>query len=344
MMGNSDRMNFRRILGATLGVAALVSGCATTQQYADPMLIADPPPTSDGRLPGAGMSDMDRGIAYVTNESYAEAIPHFDLALAAQPSNAAAEYYRALSYDKTGNPAMAEQGYVKALELKPDLMEARIHLGAMYLADPPRPEKAVATLEAAVPASPQAADLRENLAYAYRLLKNYDKSAENYAVVVDVEPSGRLHFAYADMLTEAERHDEAAAQYKLALPHFKDDLDKVVLIADRLARAKRHADCVEAFTLAINLNRTEPQYFLRRGVCKHSLDDEPGARSDYFSALDVDKESQVAWYYIGRSWLSEKNRVKAADALERCWKLGKHTKYGNKAKAVLEEMHKESLR
>jgi len=318
----------------------LAAGCPPPPpEPPDPLLIADPPPTEDGRLPGAGVLDFDRGIAYVKSEEYAAAIPHFDRALAARPDDAQAEYYRALSYDMSGNSSMATQGYARAVELDAEFIEPRVNLAAIYLgAEPPDPTKALVVLEPAAKLDPKAADIRENLAFAYRLAKDYDKAAVQYGAALKLQPSGRLYFAYGDMLFEAGRLEDAADQLKKALTEYKDNQRYVVVIAHRFAKAKRYRDCVDTFTLAIGLNAKEPGFFIHRGLCKHSLHEEEGARADYRAAIELDGANQGAWYYLGRSWLAAKKRGEAASALDKAWTIDKSSRVGKKAKEQLDLM------
>jgi len=330
-------MSDRWRLGKALLLA--VAACGPPEQGPDPITIADPPPTGDGRVPGAGLSDFDRGVAYVKNGAFAEAIPHFDRALAANPDNAEAHYYRALSLENQGDRAAAEKGYLRALELDAALADARNNLGALYLdQEKPRAAEAVKVLEPALKLQADAVDLRVNLALAYRLTKAWDKAAEQYEAAIKLAPSHELEFAYADLLFEAGKPEDAGPHLEKALGGYKDDLEHVVVIAHRLGKAKRFQACVDAFSRAMKLAPKEPGFPLHRGLCKHELGDEPGARADYDAALAIDPSFQPSLYYLGMSYRAANMPSRAQEYFEKAIKIDKASPVGKKAQAELDEM------
>ncbi len=320
----------------------MLAGCPPPPVAPPPLLIADPPPNEDGRMPGAGMSDFDRGMAYVKNEAYAEAIPYLNRALAAQPNNAQAQYYRGLCYDQAGNRAEAERGYKRALELDANLVEARVNLGAIYLEEPARPKKAVAVLAEAAKLDPGAQDVHRNLALAYQLVADFRNSATHYETALKLKDDGELRFAYANMLFEAGKLKESSVQMRKVLPALKDDPKALLVLAQRFAKAKAWKDCVEAFDAAIKLDSKQSKYFVQRGLCKHSLKEESAARGDYLAAIKLNSSFQAAYYYLAMSYRQDKQRTKAANAFEKTVKLGRQTAYGKKAKKKLKEMAAEN--
>src|SRR5262249_53147065 len=85
---------------ATIGVP----GCGGSQtQNAPEPLVADPPAGAEsGADEGAAKTELQRGIAYVKAEKYADALPHLQKAVQTNPKNAEAAYYLALAKEKTG--------------------------------------------------------------------------------------------------------------------------------------------------------------------------------------------------------------------------------------------------
>jgi Flp pilus assembly protein TadD len=315
-------------------------GCDPQPEGPDPMLVADPPPTEDGLPPGAGTSDFDRGKAYIKKEAYAEAIPHLDRALAAKPNNAEAHYYRALAYLQTGSRDKAEAGFVRALELDPELTNARVHLGSLYLQDPPQPDKAIAMLEPAAKSEPEAIDIREQLAFAYRLAGKKDKALQQYESALKMKDNPQVRLLYADLLFELKKEKESVAQMKKALAAYQKDVDKLAFIAHRFAKAEAYDECVKAFDMAIALKPKEPGFYLHRGLCKHSLKDEPGARKDFDKALSIDANFQPAHYYLGMSYLKDKAsaRGKALDHLKKAATIDKSNAIGKAAQEKIDEL------
>lgn len=322
-------------------VWAMGVGCGPAQRP-DPMLVADPPPTEDGSEPGAGVSDMDRGIAYIEKQAWEQALSHLERAVAAQESNAEAQYYYGLALGKVGRHGEAETHLEKAIALDENLHLARAHLGEIYLTgDNLRGKEAIAHLEPAAKAMPKDADIQQLLGFAYRVDKKYDESAKAYKASLAIEDRPQVRFDYADMLFEAEKMDAAVAEMRKLFPLFDKDVQVVAQLAHRFAKAKAFEDCVKAFDKAIALDKSQPAFYLHRGLCRHSLDEsEDAVRKDYQKAIEIDPKFQAGWYYLGQSFLESKRRQQAVDAFKEAVKLGKGTPVGQKAQEKLDGMKK----
>jgi Flp pilus assembly protein TadD len=322
-----------------LGCVAVLAACGPPVAAGPgPSLVADPAPTEDGLTPGAGAGELDRGVAYVKREAWAEAIVHLDKALEAKPDSADAEYYRALAHDNLKHRDEAEKGYARAIELDEQLINARLNLAAIYLEEPVRPEKAVAMLGPAIEQEPKAPDIRVNLAYAYRLTKQYAKAAEQYDESLKLQDDAEIRYVYADMLFAAGKPKESAEQMRLLLPTVNKDLEKVTVLAHRFAKCEAYEDCVSTFDIAVKLNNKEPGFYLHRGLCKHSLKNEKAARVDYEAALKADPKFAPAYYYLGMSYLGNKQRQMAHKAFTKAAQVGKGTRVGEKAAAQLKKL------
>jgi len=328
--------------------AAMLGLCACSSQPTGKgprqRLVADPP-LGSGEVPGAGLADFDRGVALVKKEAYSEAIGYFDKTLAAKPGNAVAHAYRALAKDRTGDRAGAEQDYKRALELDPKLLEAAINLAALYLDDAggkvtPQPDKAIELLSKAVEQAPpeDQADIRTNLAFAYRLTKNYDKAADQYRMALQRGEQGSLRFAFGDMLVEAGRCKEAVEQLVKAAEGYKDDSAKQGRIADELGGCKAFAECVTVLDSIVQREPTKPDWYVRRGVCRHAGGDEAKARADYQEAIKRDAKFAPAYYFLGMSYRDDKQRLNASKALDKAVELDRGGQWGGRAKQALEKM------
>ena len=54
------------------------------------------------------------------------------------------------------------------------------------------------------------------------------------------------------------------------------------------------------------------EMWVRRGVCKHELGDEPGATKDYEGAIAVDPKFAAAHYYLGVSLAAQKKKARGS--------------------------------
>jgi tetratricopeptide (TPR) repeat protein len=311
-------------LGMTkwLPFAALVlASCSAPQAPPPEPLTADPPLGSTSADTGAADTELERGMAYLKNDRPEDAKTHLEKSLDLKPS-ADAHYYLGLAKEKLNDKPGAIESYRKALEIDGKLAEAAANLGAIYLDDPQRPDEAIAVLTAALVKSPGDPRLAQNLAYAYGIKGDVPSSSKQYDSVLAKGDDAMVRFAYGTMLFEHKELDRAAEQLKKALAGLKDDAPLLVTVGRMLGGSKAFGDCVTAFNRAIKLKATEPEWFVRRGTCRHEVKDESGAQDDFKAAIKVDPKFAAAHYYLGLSLLGEKKRAGAIASLEKAAALG----------------------
>lgn len=326
-----------------LAVAVLVSvsACGPAEPPKDPPLVADPPLTQAGSAAddGAIQTELERGMAYVKAEKYAEAKAHFEKAIAVKPT-ATAYAYLGIASEKTGDRAGAEKAYKSALAIDAGMVEAAENLAALYLDDPPRPDEAIAILKSAIAKSPEAR-LYQNLGYALSLKKDVDGAAKAYEAGLAKGEDAQIRFAYGSLLLENKQPEKAAEHLKKALDGAKEDPALLATLGRLLGAVKAYPECVRALDRAIKVKASDPELLVRRGTCKHQLDDEAGASADYEAAVNADPNFAAAHYYLGLSALSQKNRLKAIHELEKAMKLGAGGPIGKVAKEKFEELTKQ---
>jgi Flp pilus assembly protein TadD len=323
-----------------LALLAALPACGPSEPPRDPPLVADPPlgASGNGADEGARETELSRGIAYVKNEKFAEAKPYFEKAIAIKPT-AQAWTYLGIADEKTSDRPGAEKAYKTALSLDPGAVEAAQNLAALYLDDPPRPDEAIAVLKAALAKTPEPR-LYQNLGYALGLKGDLDAAGKAYEAALSKGEDAQIRFAYGALLLENKQADRAAEQLKRALDGAKDDPALLVTLGRMLGAAKAYGECVRALDRAIKIKATDPEWLVRRGTCKHQLEDEAGAQADYGQAIGVDPKFAAAHYYLGLSFLTQKNRLKATVELEKAEKLGADGPIGKSAREKLAELKK----
>jgi tetratricopeptide (TPR) repeat protein len=331
----------RRTLPTVLALAVLsLAACSSTPPPADPPLVADPPDTPAGKSNGAEQgaidTELERGLAYVKAEQFAEAKQHFEKAIAIKPTPTAFTCL-GIADEKTGDRAGAMVAYKKALDADPAFVEAAQNLAALYLDDPAKPDEAIAVLKPVIAKNPDPR-LLQNLAYALGLKGDLDGAGKAYEAALAKGEDAQARLAWGTLLFEAKQLDRAAEQLKRALDGAKDDAPTLVTIGRMLGSAKAYPECVRALDRAIKLKGTEPEWFVRRGTCKHQLDDEAGAQADYEAAIKVDEKFAPAHYYLALSLRQQKNRIKATVELERAIKLAGDGPIGKAAKEQLDDL------
>jgi Flp pilus assembly protein TadD len=327
-------------LAAALALATLALPACSEPPPKPPVLTADPPLES-AASDGAVQTELERGIAYIKNEKFAEAKEHFRKAIAIKPTPTAWSYLGVAS-ERTNDRAGAEDAYKNALKLDPGFVEAAQNLSALYLDDPARPDDAIALLKAALAKTndKDSAKLLQNLAYAHGLKGDLDAADKAYEAALAKGEDAQIRFAWGALLHDKKQDARAVEQLKKAVDGAKDDVALLVSAGRLLGATKAYGDCVKAFDHAISVKSTDPEWYVRRGTCKHELKDEAGAQKDYEAATKVDPKFAAAHYYLGLSLLSQKKRLFAGIALEKARKLGAGTPIEKAAQKKLDEINK----
>jgi len=314
-------------LGALL--AALLVGCGGGPSQ------VEGPPGSNG---AEGFSDVEGGKALIEEGKFAEAKAHFEKIVAKEPRNAEATFYLGVSKDGLGDKAGAEQLYKEALKLDPGFADATANLSALYLEEPPRPDEAIKILEPALAKSPKDTLLMKNLAYAYALKNDGEKASKQYEALIAAGAAGAdERMTYGQILLDAGQKEKAVEQFNKGVAAAEKDPVKLMQLGVLLRQAEANADCVKALDKAIALKGDQPELFMRRAICRSAMKDEAGARADFEAALKVNPDYAKGHFYLGLSWLKEKNYPAAKAALTKAAELAGDSELG---KAAREELNK----
>ena len=317
--------------------AAMIEGCGPPPQTRTPELDADPPAGANASA-GTAASELQRGIAHIKQERYADARPHIEKARELDPKNPEVLFYLGLVKVETGDVAGAEAAYRDAIKLDPKFIEAFENLSALYLSPPPRPDEAIAVLNDALKLAPDNVRLMQNLAFAHSLKGDVEGASKYYEAALAKGDDLKLRFDYASFLFEAKQLDKAAEQLKKVLDKVADDdVAMLATLGLYLGQTKAFADCVKAYDRALKI-KPEAERFVRRGRCKHELGDKPGAKADYEAAVKTDAQFAPAHYYLGLALLDEKKRQSAIASFEKAATLGGSSPIGKLAKAKFDAL------
>ncbi|NUP12203.1 MAG: tetratricopeptide repeat protein [Polyangiaceae bacterium] len=319
-------------------MALALGACSSTPEPKEEPLDADPPvSTATAAATEKKNPELEQGEALVKSGKFADAKPHLEAALKEDPKSAPAAFYLALATEQTkGDLKEAERLYKQALTFDPKLADAALNLAAIYLADPPRPDEAIAIVDKALAHSPGDPKLLTNLGYAYSLKKDHEKAQKALSRALAAEDTPELRLMLGTALFEGKKPTEAVPHLLKAAEAMKDDAAVLATIARMMGPAKAFDDCVRLLDRALELKANEPELLVRRGVCKHELKKEKEAGEDFKAAIKADPKFQPAHYYLGLSFLAQGKKNEARTWLRKAWELGKDTGVGKASKEKLD--------
>jgi tetratricopeptide (TPR) repeat protein len=158
--------------------------------------------------PNDDAARRERGFARIHMHQFDTGIADLEWYIAKHPDDPVGYYELGLG-QSTNDPTKGLSSLDKALQLKPDFVEARSARGALYYLQG-KPEAAVPDLEAAAASQPDNGLILDRLGQAYRALDRLDDSIRTLRKAVQFapnEPTIILHLANA--LAEAGKDSES---------------------------------------------------------------------------------------------------------------------------------------
>jgi tetratricopeptide (TPR) repeat protein len=306
-----------------------------------PPSMAGPPSSgSSGASPAEKSGpEVERAIASIKAGDFRSAKAALEQALHKNPKDGTASYYMGVALENLGDKPGAEQKYKDAMANAPELAEAAINLAALYL-DQSKWDDAIAVTQKALVKRPDDPALHANMAVALRGKGDKQGAAAEYERAVKVVgDNAELRYGYGSLLLEMGNKDRAATELKGALAAAGSNRALLASIGRLLGPAGAYADCVSAFDKAI-AGGDDAELRVRRGVCRHSLKDEAGAKSDYEAALKLNPKYAPGHYYLGESLKAAGDSAHAIKEFEAAYQLDPSSPLGKKSKEQAEAARK----
>ncbi len=301
-----------------LGVMMACGGSAPPPEAPeDPSLVDE----GDASPSGAQASPkVAEGRQAIGAGDFARARGVLEQAVLEAPGDAQAHFYLAVALEGVQEPDKAAEEYRAAIAADRQLVDAYVNLSALLL-DSGAAKESVAVADDGLAIASQHPDLLTNRALALEAEGRLEEALSAYGKAADVASGNHeLRFAYADLLARTDKPAQAKAQLKQLIDSSSDA--RVLAAAGHLlATLGSYAECVSAYGKALETT-SEPQLLVRRGLCRHELKDETGARADFEKALAADPKNAPAHYYLGRYYASVKKKQQACAHLQKAAELG----------------------
>ncbi|MBK7581981.1 MAG: tetratricopeptide repeat protein [Myxococcales bacterium] len=301
----------------------------------------DPPPFDDPKTDGPGptapasSAKVKEGMEAIQAKDFAKAKEILTAAVAEAPSDPQAAFYLGVALEQGGDLEGARSSYEKALSLDGKLTEAAVNLSAILL-DSNQAKAALPVVAAALKNAPAHPMLLMNHALALEATGDAAGALAAYGKAVKAQPDNlELRYAHAELLAGAGKKDEALAELRKVAAGA--DAKLIAAVANQFGKLGAFADCVSTLDKAIS-NKAGPDLHTRRGVCRHELKDEAGAKSDFEAALKLEPKFAPAQYYLGRHYKAAGKLKEAKAAFEKAVELSGGKGVGEAAKKELDEL------
>lgn len=244
--------------------------------------------------PGSWPAHNNLGSALQGAGRHAEAITHFETAIAGDPQFASPHGNLGVSLAALGRPDEAGAHYRAALAIEPKDVAARTNF-ANLLTQRGRLEEAIAEYRAALQTQPTLVEARLNLANALYLGGRANDALEELGRVMVTRPgyaeahdnAGKIYLREG-RAAEAIRHYEMAVKFAPQNGAFHNDLGYALIVAGRLP------DAAGRLEEALRLKPDLVDAHVNLGGVRYRMGDMPAALAHYEAALRLDPNSSEA--------------------------------------------------
>ncbi|MGD8915796.1 MAG: tetratricopeptide repeat protein [Syntrophobacterales bacterium] len=228
-----------RMVGLTLALAFIISGCATSRAFKERQARAF----------------RDRGEVYLAGNQTSKALEQFLSALEIYPDDPILHYDLALTYDMKGDLDKTEYHLKKSIKLKPDYSNAYNYLGFVYFRQG-KVIEAIAEYNKALDnllyLNPQDAHL--NLGVAYLSLKQYQKAKLHLDEAIRLVPDfAAAYHSLGKTYEGLNQYDKARISYERAVEFNPDYAEAYLSLGKLLYRSGERQKAIESFDKVIRL-------------------------------------------------------------------------------------------
>ena len=242
------------------------------------------------------MEALNRGLAATDNK---ERLKFFTQAIVLDPNFAYPYYWRALAYDKLGEPDKALADYSRAIEADGECIVAMNNRGVIYGMRGEH-QKALADYNRALEINSTYALAMTNRGSLYAKMGQYDLAERDINQAIALEPEDTDRYGYLISIY-SDKHD-----YEQVLKMAGKMLEKNPKSAYAhiwhgvaLQEMKRYKEAIDWFTKAIALNPRHAATYQKRGLCNVHL----GQMKEAFADIDraIELRPSDGNFYVSRA-------------------------------------------
>ena len=220
----------------------------------------------------------DRSVEFYNQGNWDSAIREINEIIKLIPDEVYIYFYRGNVYANKGDYDKAIADYTQAIRLDSNHTDAYFHRGVIYNDIKGDYDKAIADFSQVIRLNPNAVDAYINRGIAYSNKNDDDRSIADWETALLIEPN-----------------NTNARNFLIKAYHYPFDRGLLLYRQGDLDAAIRE------MTLAIRLNPTNAEAYLRRGTTYHSRQEYDAAIADFTEAIKVNPKEIV---YVGGESIS----------------------------------------
>jgi len=233
------------------------------------------------------ITETNLAVALQAEGRPAEAVEHYQRAIAIRPDYAPAYNNLGVAKRATGNIDEAIAAYQRAVAMNPEYPDAHYNL-ANALLDKNKPQEAAEHFRIALRSIPDSAGVSNNLGIALAAEGKGTDAISAFRAAVAAEPdSAKAHRNLADALSSAGQLTEAFAEFRRAAQLDPNDAATHYNFGSTLLEAGRFDEAIAEFRAALRITPQSPEAHNNLGIALGSKGDLNAAIAEFQKALSL---------------------------------------------------------
>jgi len=229
---------------------------------------------------------------------------------------------RGVEYKRLGNYRQAIDDYNKAIEIKPNYVDAYINRGVAYKGLG-HYKQAIEDLNKAIEIKPDEAKAYSNRGNVYAGLGHYRQAIEDYNKAIEIKPDEAMVYSNRGAIYNSLGH------YSQAI----EDLNKAIAIKPNDADAYsnrgiaykglgQYSQAIEDYNRAIEIKPGYAEAYNNRGNAYNDLGNYSQAIEDYSRAIAIKPSDANAYFNRGVVYLKQGNNISGCSDAQKACALG----------------------
>ena len=253
------------------------------------------------------------GMVYASQSMNDKAIEHLKTAVEIKPELAEARINLGAALSRAGKAELAAEQFRKAVELEPTNYDANHNLGEFYI-QARKLAEAQPCLEKAWQLRPEDYDNGYDLAMADFLLGKRDQSRQVIHGLIKVKDTGELRNLLGQIDEQDGKYVEAANDYEAAA-HLDPSEDNIFDWGSEMLLHRTYEPAIAIFQQGTERFPKSPRMFIGLGLADYSRGKYDDAIKALITAADMDPADPRAYVFLSKAYNS--SPLQADDVIQR---------------------------
>ena len=273
--------------------------------------------------PALDSAHQGLGDVYLKMRKWKEAIPPLTKAAELNPDNTEAFYLVGTAHEELREFDRAAEAFKIYIDKNPgNPGDTYYHLGLCQM-ELNQLEAATASLEKAMEMNAEDAQIISKLADVYQKTGQYDKAAETYTKLAEVNPDDAKYYfnTIIKMYDEAGMPDKAIEATKKMIELNPQDADAIYNLGYMYVKLKNYDEAIETFKTAIEIRPDFEFAYSNLGYCYIQQKKYNESIKTYKKLVEINPENADGWMSIGTGYMYLKKFDPAVAPLQRAMEL-----------------------